>query len=133
MKAGEHRAWRLQTNSSGSSKPEIDDDARDDMDDAEDEESDADESEEDKDRNRFGGCSTSELFGTGRSAQRSEARASQISITCKLRRDFPLLTTRFCQKQLPYFLDEVLYIFQRTDLCFVETKNKCHLLLPWIL
>ena len=127
MKAGEHRAWRLQTNSSGSSKPEIADDAGDEMGDAEDEESDADESEEDKDRNRFEGCSTSELFGTGRSAQRSEARASQISITFKLGRDFLHLTIRFCQKQLPYFLDEVLYIFQRRNLCFVETKHKCHL------
>ena len=50
MKAGEHLAWRLHTNSSGSFKPEIVNDAED-----EDEEGDAD----GKDRNLLESCSTS--------------------------------------------------------------------------
>ena len=47
LKAGEHRAWRLHTNSSGSSKPKIADDAEEEVGDAEDEESDADDGEDD--------------------------------------------------------------------------------------
>ena len=119
LEAGEHLAWRLHTNSSGSSKPEIGDDAEDE----EEEEGDADEGEDDKDSNLLESCSTSELLGMGRSAQRSEATASQISITCELRMDFLHSTIRFRRKELSYFLDKAPYICQRRYLYFAGTRH----------
>ena len=113
LEAGEHLAWRLHTNSSGSSKPEAEDE----------EEGDADEGEDDKDSNLLESCSTSELLGMGRSAQRSEATASQISITCELRMDFLHSTFRFHRKLLSYFLDKAPYIFQRRYLYFAGTRH----------
>ena len=114
LKAGEHLAWRLHTNSSGSFKPEIQE---------EEEEGDADEGEDDKDSNLLESCSTSELLGMGRSAQRSEATASQISITCELRMDFLHSSIRFRRKELSYFLDKVPYICQRRYLYFAGTRH----------
>ena len=113
LEAGEHLAWRLHTNSSGSSKPEAEDE----------EEGDADEGEDDKDSNLLESCSTSELLGMGRSAQRSEATASQISITCELRMDFLHSTIRFRRKELSYFLDKAPYICQRMYLYFAGTRH----------
>ena len=113
LEAGEHLAWRLHTNSSGSSKPEAEDE----------EEGDADEGEDDKDSNLLEGCSASELLGMGRSAQRSEATASQISITCELRMDFLHSTIRFRRKELSYFLDKAPYICQRMYLYFAGTRH----------
>ena len=81
LKAGEHIAWRLHTNSSGSTKPEIANYVED---------------EEEKGvSNLLESCSTSELFGMGRSVQRSRATASQISISCELSLDFPHSIIRF--------------------------------------
>ena len=123
LKAGEHLAWRLHTNSSGSSKPEIADDAEDE------EEGDADEGEDDKDSNLLESCSTSELLGMGRSAQRSEATASQISITCELRMDFLHSTIRFLGKELSYFLEKAYLSTKAFVFCCNETKYVTWLLI----